>query len=234
MFHYSKQRVENPTYTASPPLLPDQQLSPTAHQSLYKQPSMEEIFLFRWGICEGGIAWHNRRIIQCSVASIASDSNTTSCTEGNQIWQSCGKILICLERVSTPYFWEQWKSMLTATCHCYIFRTSDLNRRRKNNIEMFGSESPNLMRMKLKHSRKCFLTRTGFWKENMPVSLTSFYLSLHWRLRPALAFVWNLASYITAQMRSSIFHWQIPCLCLRYVVVQFSLDVSVNLQSSGA
>lgn len=99
---------------------------------------------------------------------------------------------------------------------------------------MFGSKSPNLMRMKLKHSRKCFLTRTGFWTENMPVSLTSFYLSLHWRLRPALAFVWNLASYITAQMRSSIFHWQIPCLCLRYVVVQFSLDMSVNLQSSGA
>lgn len=75
-----------------------------------------------------GIAWDNRRRIQCTVACIESDSNTAPFTEGNQIWQSCVKILICLERISTPYFCEKWKSMLTAACQCYIFRTSDLNR----------------------------------------------------------------------------------------------------------
>lgn len=75
-----------------------------------------------------GTVWHNRRRIQCTVACIESDSNTAPFTEGNQIWQSCVKILICLERISTPYFGEKWKSMLTAACQCYIFRTSDLNR----------------------------------------------------------------------------------------------------------
>lgn len=75
-----------------------------------------------------GIVWDNRRRIQCTVACIESDSNTAPFTEGNQIWQSSVKILICLERISTPYFCEKWKSMLTAACQCYIFRTSDLNR----------------------------------------------------------------------------------------------------------
>lgn len=62
------------------------------------------------------------------MACIESDSSTACFTEGNQIWQSCVKILIRLERISTPYFYEKWKSMLTAACQCYIFQTSDLNR----------------------------------------------------------------------------------------------------------
>lgn len=84
----------------------------------------------------GGRVRDNRRRAQCSVACIESDSNTAPFTEGNQIWQSCVKILICLERISTPYFCEKWKSMLTAACQCYIFRTSDLNR--ENLLQKMG------------------------------------------------------------------------------------------------
>lgn len=91
-----------------------------------------------------GIVWHNRRRIQCTLACIESYSNTVPFTEGNQIWQSCVKILICPERISTPYFWEKWKSMLTVACQCYIFRTSDLNRetslKKGNNEEIFCRE----------------------------------------------------------------------------------------------
>lgn len=54
-----------------------------------------------------GTEWDNRRRIQCTVACIESDSNTAPFTEGNQIWQSCVKILICLERISAPYFCEK-------------------------------------------------------------------------------------------------------------------------------
>ena len=88
-----------------------------------------------------GIVRHNRGGIQCTMANTESDSNTASFTEGNQIWQSCVKILICLERISTAYFQEKWKSMLTGACHCYIFRTSDLNReislRKKRRIKIY-------------------------------------------------------------------------------------------------
>lgn len=127
MFRNSKQRVDSRLLPPPPPPC-------TSNNStlLHTNPSEDSQAWKKYSyLDEGsarGIVWHNRRRIQCTVACIESDSNTAPFTEGNQIWQSCVKILICLERISTPYFWEKWKSMLTAACQCYIFRTSDLNR----------------------------------------------------------------------------------------------------------
>lgn len=125
MFYYSKQRF----------LL---HANPSENSQAWKKYSYLDEGSAR------GIVRDNRRRIQCTVACIESDSNTAPFTEGNQIWQSCVKILICLERISTPYFWEKWKSMLTAACQCYIFRTSDLNRgtslEKGNNEEIFHSK----------------------------------------------------------------------------------------------
>lgn len=126
MFHYSEQRVESLHPLHPPPAQPDNSAllhtNPSEDSQAWKKYSYLDEGSAR------GIVWHNRRRIQCTVASTESDSNTASFTEGNQIWQSCVKILICLERISTPYFQEKWKSVLTAACHCYIFRISDLNR----------------------------------------------------------------------------------------------------------
>lgn len=124
MFRYSEQRVD-PPHPSPPPRISN-------NSALLHNPSEDSQAWKKYSyLDEGsarGIVWDNRRRIQCTVARIESDSNTAPFTEGNQIWQSCVKILICLERISTPYFWEKWKSMLTAACQCYIFRTSDLNR----------------------------------------------------------------------------------------------------------
>lgn len=135
MFRYSEQRVDTP-----PTLHPHSaQPNPSENSRAWKKYSYLDEGSAR------GIVWHNRRRIQCTVACIESDSNTAPFTEGNQIWQSCVKILICLERISTPYFREKWKSMVAAACQCYIFRTSDLYRetslrKRGNNEEIFASE----------------------------------------------------------------------------------------------
>lgn len=100
---------------------------PTLRQASRGQPSMEEIFLFRWGLREGAqngiteeeynVVWH----------ALRETPIRPTFAGGNQIWQSCVKILICLERISAPYFWEEWKSVVTAACQRRIFRTSDLN-----------------------------------------------------------------------------------------------------------
>lgn len=100
---------------------------------LHSNPCEDSQAWKKYSYLDGGSArgtvWYNRRRIQCTVACIESDSNTG----GNQIWQSCVKILICLGRISTAYFSEKWKSMLTAACQRYIFTTSELNRETSSN-----------------------------------------------------------------------------------------------------
>lgn len=103
---------------------------PTLRQASRGQPSMEEIFLFRWGLGEGAPSGKTEE--EYNVVWRASRATPTRPTfvGGNQIWQSCVKILICLERiffgtvflrgmemggdsgvsvVYIPNIWSQWR-----------------------------------------------------------------------------------------------------------------------------
>lgn len=61
-----------------------------------KQPSMKGPLQFRWRVCE--------RYIEIQCGTRWGLIQTHSSTEGNQIWCSCVKTLICLGTISTSYF----------------------------------------------------------------------------------------------------------------------------------
>lgn len=115
-----------------------------------------------------GREWDNRKEYNVLWHCIGSDSNTITFTEGNQIWQSCVKILICLERISAPHFCKKkkkWKWMLTAACHCFIFWTSDLNR--ETSLRK-GREKPRL--------------KDSFWSIVKVITQSRFAIFLVWLL----------------------------------------------------